>query len=99
MVKLLMGWDIVPGKEGEHFDFFVQRFEPTVLEMGLKTNEVWYTAYGDLPQIVTGILADDLPSMQRALRSEQWRQLKAELLQLVTGYQQKIIPAREGYQL
>lgn len=99
MVKLLLGWDIVPGKEGEHFDFFVQKFEPAMAEMGLKTNEVWYTAYGDWPQIVTGVLADDLDSIQQVLHSKQWRQLKAELLHFVTDYQQKIIPAGEGYQL
>lgn len=99
MVKLLMGWNIIPGRESEYFDFIVQEFEPGLGEMGLQTTEVWYTVYGDWPQILTGTVARDLEAMQRVLVSQRWRQLKARLLELVTDYQQKIIPANGGYQL
>jgi len=99
VVKLLMGWNIVPGRENEYFDFVVQEFEPGLADLGLQTTDVWYTAYGDWPQIVTGIIASDLETMRKILASERWRQLKARLLEYVTDYQQKIIPADGGYQL
>ncbi len=99
MVKLLLGWDILPGKEGEHFDFFVQEFEPGLLELGLHTAEVWYTAYGDWPQIVVGVVAEDLETMEQVLASEQWHQLRASLLKHAIHYRQKVIPASGGYQL
>lgn len=99
MVKLLMGWNIVPGRENEYFDFVVQEFEPGLADLGLQTTDVWYTAYGDWPQIVTGTIASDLETMRKILASEQWRRLKERLLEYVTDYQQKIIPADGGYQL
>lgn len=99
MVKLLMGWNIVPGRESEYFDFIVQEFEPGLARMGLQTTDVWYTTYGDWPQIVTGSVADDLDTMRQALLSDKWLRLKRQLLRFVTDYQQKVIPANGGYQL
>lgn len=94
-----MGWDIIPGRESEYFDFIVQEFEPQLTELGLQTTDVWYTVYGDWPQIVTGSIARNLEAAQRALASEKWQNLKRQLLQFVTNYQQKIIPANGSYQL
>lgn len=99
MVKLLLGWNIVPGRESEYFDFIIQEFEPGLVKLGFQTVEVWYTAYGDWPQIVTGILADDPETMKQAIESPQWRRLKGGLLQFVTDYRQKLIRATGGYQL
>lgn len=99
MVKLLMGWNIIPGRENEYFDFVVQEFEPALADLGLQTTDVWYTAYGDWPQIVTGTVASDLETMRKILASERWRRLKERLLEYVTDYQQKVIRANGGYQL
>jgi hypothetical protein len=94
-----MGWNILPGHEREYFDFIVETFEPGLTGLGLQTTDVWYTAYGDWPQIVTGTIAGDLETMREVLASEGWRDLKTQLLEHVTDYQQKIIPADGGYQL
>lgn len=99
MVKLLLGWDIVPGRESEYFDFIIQEFEPGLGKLGLQTVDVWYTAYGDWPQIVTGIVAGDAETMKQAIESPQWQRLKGGLLQLVTDYRQKLVQATGGYQL
>ncbi len=99
MVKLLMGWNIIPGRESEYFDFIVQEFEPGLSDLGLQTTDVWYTLYGEWPQIVTGTVARDMKAMQQVLASKRWRDLKERLLQFVTDYQQKIIRADGGYQL
>jgi len=94
-----MGWRIVPGRESEYFDFIVQEFEPGLADLGLRTTDAWYTAYGDLPQIMTGVVASDLETLRKVLTSERWRRLKERLLEYVTDYQQKIIRADGGYQL
>lgn len=99
MVKLLMGWNIIPGQESDYFDFIIREFEPAMPELGFQTTEVWFTAYGDWPQIITGVVAPSLDKMQASLASPAWRQIKARLLTFVTDYQQKIIPATGEYQL
>ena len=99
MYKLLMSWDIRPGKESEYFEFVVQEFGPGLMKLGVKPTDAWYTAYGDEPQILTGGVAEDLESLQEILGSFEWRTLKRKLLTFVTDYRQKVIPASGGFQL
>jgi hypothetical protein len=94
-----MGWNILPGQESEYFDFILREFEPELSKLGLHVTDVWYTIYGDWPQIVTGTVTGDLETVQEILVSEQWQVLKRRLLKYVTDYQQKVIPATGEYQL
>nr|HID12742.1 hypothetical protein [Anaerolineae bacterium] len=99
MFKLLMSWNIRPGREDEYFEFYVREFGPGLVELGVKPTDAWYTAYGDRPQILTGGTVKDLESLQRALTSDEWRRLKRKLLTYVTDYSQKVIRASGGFQL
>jgi hypothetical protein len=99
MLKLLMSWNIRPGREDEYFEFIVKDFGPGLIELGVQPTDAWYTAYGDRPQILTGAIVEDMEGMQRALKSEAWRKLKRKLLTYVTDYNQKIIRASGGFQL
>jgi hypothetical protein len=101
MVKLLMSWNIRPGRENEYFDFVVHEFGPGLVELGVKLTDAWYTQYSadDWPQILAGGVAADLEGLQQALKTEEWQMLKAKLLHYVTDYQQKIIQASGGFQL
>ena len=63
MVKLLMSWDIQSGNEAEYFQFVIQEFVPGLLRLGLQPTEVWFTAYGDCPQIQAEGLAADLAAL------------------------------------
>jgi hypothetical protein len=49
MWKLLMTWDIRPGKESEYFEFAVQEFVPKLTRLGVQPTEAWYTVWGDAP--------------------------------------------------
>ncbi len=99
MVKLLMSWDIQAGSEAEYFQFVIQEFVPALLRMGMQPTEVWFTAYGDCPQIQAGGLAPDLAAMDSIIHGEEWRELRQKLEQYVTGFEQKVIPAAGGFQL
>lgn len=99
MIKLLMSWNIRAGLEDEYFKFVMEEFAPALLELGVRPTDAWYTAYGDHPQILTGIVADDLRSLRKAMRSSEWRELKVELLTYVTDYNEKTVHASGGFQL
>ena len=99
MVKLLMSWDIQAGREAEYFQFIIQDFVPGLLKIGLQPTEVWFTAYGDCPQILAGGLAPDLPTMQKVVSGSEWSELRARLEAYVSDYHQKIIQADGGFQL
>ena len=99
MFKLLMSWNIRPGREDEYFEFVIQEFGPGLIKLGVRPTDSWYTQYGDRPQILTGGVVEDLEGLQHALASDEWRKLNRKLLTYVTDYSQKIIRASGGFQL
>jgi hypothetical protein len=99
MVKLLMSWDIQSGNEAEYFQFVIQEFVPGLLRLGLQPTEVWFTAYGDCPQIQAGGLAPDFSTIDKIIHSSDWQELRQKLEGYVSGYQQKVIRAEGGFQL
>jgi hypothetical protein len=98
-VKLLMSWDILPGREQEYFEFVVGEFVPGLQRLGIKPSEAWYTTYGERPQILTGGIAESMASMRRALESDEWNQLREKLLQYVGNFRSRVVKAREGFQM
>ena len=99
MFKLLMSWNIRPGQEEAYFEFVVRELGPGLLKLGIRPTDAWYTQYGDRPQILAGGVAEDLESLQTALASDEWRNLKKKLSTYVTDYSHKIIHASGGFQL
>jgi hypothetical protein len=99
MVKLLMSWDIQAGREAEYFQFIIQDFVPGLLKLGMQPTEVWFTAYGDHPQIQAGGLASDLSTIQQIISGGEWQELRQKLAEYVHDYHQKVIRAEGGFQM
>ena len=99
MVKLLMTWDIRPGKESEYFEFVVQEFAPKLIRLGIQPTEAWYTVYGDAPQILTGAVTEDRKTMDAILKGEEWQALRDKLLTFVNNFTYKIVTAAGNFQL
>jgi hypothetical protein len=98
-MKLLMTWDIIPGKEQEYFEFVVREFVPGMQGLGIQPTEAWYTTYGEHPQILTGGTTKDLDAMEDLLGSEQWNTLRDRLLEFVTNFDWKVVTASSGFQM
>ena len=99
MIKILMTWDIVPGKETEYFEFVVQEFAPKLVRLGIQPTEAWYTVYGNSPQILTGGVAEDRATLDRILDDDEWVALKDKLLTFVTNFTYKIVTPQGHFQL
>ena len=98
-VKLLMTWDILPGREQEYFEFVVRDWIPGIQRLGLEPSDAWYTMYGEQPQILAAAQTSSLISLQRILDSQDWQSLTRQLLDYVEDFNYKIVPARTGFQL
>lgn len=98
-VKLLMSWDIRPGQEQTYFEFAMQTFAPALMRMGWQPTEAWYTLYGDGPQILTAGITDTVEEMRSILDSDEWEDLKGQLLEFVTNFRFKIVPATGRFQM
>ena len=99
MVKLLMTWDIRPGKESEYFEFVVQEFAPKLVKLGVQPTEAWYTVYGNAPQILTGAVTEDRKMMDAVLSGQEWKTLHDKLLNYVSNFNYKIVTATGNFQL
>jgi hypothetical protein len=99
-VKLLMSWDILPGREEEYFEFVVRDFIPGMQRLGLEPTDAWFTMYGeDKPQILAGAQMSNKQALERIIESQEWKNLTDELMEYVEHFQIKIVPARKGFQL
>ena len=98
-VKLLMTWDILPGREQEYFEFVVRDWIPGIQRLGLEPSDAWFTMYGDQPQIMASIQSNDVAALQTVLDSTEWDELTHQLLDYVEDFKYKIVAARSGFQM
>jgi hypothetical protein len=98
-VKLIMTWDILPGREQEYFEFVVRDFIPGMQKLGLEVSDAWFTMYGEQPQIMAAAQMSNLTSLNRVLGSTEWQDLTSLLLDYVENFQHKIVPAKAGFQI
>jgi len=94
-----MTWDIIPEHEQEYFEFVIRDFIPGVQRLGCELSDAWATVYGDQPQILVGAVVSSLNRARQLISSQAWTDLNLKLLEYVQNYEQKIIPAKTGFQL
>lgn len=98
-LKVLLTWNIQSGIEREQFQR-IRVFVSKLSGLGLDLADAWYTAYGDAPQVLIGLVAaggqDD--QLQNILDSEEWGELLAELKPYITDYQQRIVKVEGQFQ-
>ena len=99
MVKLLMRWNIRPGKEADYFEYVLKEFAPGISKLGLQLTESWYTVYGNGPQILTGAVTETREEMDAALANEDWGRMTERLKEYVTDFGHKIVPHSGRFQL
>lgn len=98
-VKLLMTWDILPGKEQEYFEFVVRDFVPGIQRMGMEPSDAWYTMYGNHPQIMAAVMMANMKTLQNTLASPDWKELTQRLMDYIENFEYKIVQARNGFQM
>ncbi len=97
-VKVILSWNIIPGKEQDYYRFVLSEFLPAVNQMGLEVTDAWATLYGGPPQIVVGALVASLEKARGIMASEAWVNLTDQLQEYVTGYSAKIVNPRGAFQ-
>jgi len=100
-VKLIMYWDIKPGRDQEYFEFVVREWVPATTRLGLKVIGAWYSMYRadpTQPRIMAEALADDLETMRDIISGSEWDEIRDRLMGYVTNYSQKIVYTSGDFQ-
>jgi hypothetical protein len=98
-VKLLLTWDILPNLEQEYFEFVISDFVPEIKQLGIRPVDIWYTMYGDQPQIMIAAKTQSQASLNVVMASKEWQLLLENLMKFVENFSYKVIPAETGFQL
>jgi len=98
-VKLLMSWNILPGREQEYFEFVVREFIPEIQQLGLETTEAWVTVYGDQPQILAAAKTTNAEDLRQIILSQEWDALTTRLLDYVKDLEFRTVQERPGFQM
>ncbi len=96
--KLIMTWDINSEHEQEYFEFVVREFLPQIQKMGFQLSDSWVTVYGDQPQIMVSATMSSIEQVNSIRQSDQWNTLITRLMDFVTDFQCKVVPATGGFQ-
>jgi hypothetical protein len=98
-VKLLMTWNIRPGKEEVYLQFITQEFPESMLKANLQPTDAWYTVYGDWPEVMMGFMAEDLEALKKFLTSKAWAEIKTKLMVYIKDYRHKVLYLERGFQI
>ncbi len=98
-VKLLMSWDILPGREEDYFEFHIRKFVPALEGLGVALSEAWLTVYGEQPRLLAEAKIPNLGSARQLLDSNAWGDLGIQMQELVENFEYKVVPLRSGFQL
>jgi hypothetical protein len=96
--KLIMTWDINSEHEQEYFEFVVREFLPQVQRLGFQLSDAWVTVYGEQPQIMVGAILPTISQIKKVMDSNEWEVLIGRLMDFVTNYEFKVVPATGGFQ-
>ncbi|MEX2143645.1 MAG: hypothetical protein WD740_03550 [Anaerolineales bacterium] len=98
-VKLLMSWDIQPGREEDYFEFHIRKFVPALEGLGVALSEAWLTVYGEQPRLLAEAVMPDLDAARKLLDSNAWDDLGSQMEDLVENFDYKVVAARGGFQM
>lgn len=100
-VKILMNWDVKPGRDQDYFEFVMREWVPGITKMGLEPTGAWYTIYSytdDAPRYMAEGIVESTERMYEILDSAEWDDLHEKLLDYVENYSQKIVRVSGGFQ-
>lgn len=98
-IKLLMTWDIQPGREEDYFEFHIRKFVPALEGLGVALSEAWLTVYGEQPRLLAEAVIPSIDSARKVLDSNAWHELGSQMEDLVDNFDYKLVPARGGFQM
>jgi hypothetical protein len=97
-VKLLLTFDVRPGRENAFRRFVAEELLPQAQELGLVPTDAWHTAYGKYPNRLIGFVAEDLKTAQEARATLQWQNLMKKLESYTENLSQRLVRLRGGFQ-
>lgn len=96
--KLIMTYDVKPGKQAEYSHFVLGEFIPGLQAMDIYITGVYQTVVGDYPARQAEFVAESRDIMERSLMSDNFTKLEDTLKSYISNYTRKVVRYRPGFQ-
>lgn len=84
-------WDLIPGKEEAYTQFVIDKHLPTMKKIGINMVGGFHVVVGGGPRITAAGVVDAFQKLQKALETEEYEKITAELQQYVIHYDSRIL--------
>lgn len=91
MLKVVISYDMQEGREQDCQEYLVNKLAPGLAKLGFRMSDVWYTVWGQSPQITSGGEIDDLSQARGIFLSNDWQQLAEGMEELTNNFQVKVV--------
>ncbi|MFO7911566.1 MAG: hypothetical protein R6V15_05330 [Desulfotignum sp.] len=90
-VKMMHYWTVIPSENQAYADYIINAFIPGINRLGMHTAAGWSVIVGSYSEVILEVVSEDLDQMETALKSEEYRFLKSDLLNFIKNYKTKIL--------
>jgi formylmethanofuran dehydrogenase subunit C len=84
-------WDLIPGKEEAYTKFVIDKHLPTMKKIGINMVGGFLVVVGGGPRITAAGAVDGFQKLQKALETEEFAKITAEIQQYVFNYDSRIL--------
>lgn len=95
MVKVMISYDMREGREQEAQEYLVNKLAPGLAKLGFRVSDVWYTVWGNSPQITSGGEVDSLAKAQDIFLSSEWEKLAAGMEDITDNFKVRVVKSQE----
>lgn len=96
MLKVKISYDMREGREQECQEYLVNKLAPGLARLGLRVSDVWYTVWGNSPQITSGGEIDDIEKVRSILDSSEWGRLTEGMQELTTNFRVQVTRSKNS---
>jgi hypothetical protein len=95
MVKVLISYDMLDGKEQECQEYLVNKLAPGLGRLGFRFSDVWYTIWGKSPQILGGGELSDMDKAEEIFQSRAWEKMAADMERLTNNFKLRLVQSKD----
>ena len=95
MLKVKISYDMREGHEQECQEYLVNKLAPGLAKLGLRVSDVWYTVWGNSPQITSGGEVKDIDKARDIFLSREWEKLAEGMGDLTNNFKVQVVRGEE----
>ncbi len=91
MLKVVISYDMEEGREQDCQEYLVNKLAPGLANMGFQVSDVWYTVWGQSPQITSGGEIENIDQARGIFLSDDWTRLAEGMQDLTNNFEIKLV--------